>query len=149
MAPKDESWWKTLFPPADWLPEYQRPWLRSDIVAGITLAAYAIPVSLAYAGLAGLPPEVEIYGYLLGGLGYVVLGSSPQLAVGPTSAISLIVGGIIAQMAGDDAVRYGHIAILAGLTVALLWFLVVIYICLVFRFSQRFVQIAECLIRAN
>jgi MFS superfamily sulfate permease-like transporter len=74
-------------------------------VAGITLAAYAIPVSLAYAALAGLPPQVGIYGYLLGGLGYALFGSSRQLAVGPTSAISLMVGGTIAQMAGDDAVR--------------------------------------------
>lgn len=74
-------------------------------MAGITLAAYAIPVSLAYAALAGLPPQVGIYGYLLGGLGYALFGSSRQLAVGPTSAISLMVGGTIAQMAGDDAVR--------------------------------------------
>jgi high affinity sulfate transporter 1 len=120
MEQEDESWWKKLFPPAEWLPEYQLRWLRSDIVAGITLAAYAIPVSLAYAALAGLPPQVGIYGYLLGGLGYALFGSSRQLAVGPTSAISLMVGGTIAQMAGDDAVRYGQIATLAGLTVALL-----------------------------
>jgi high affinity sulfate transporter 1 len=120
MAQEDESWWKTLFPPAEWLPQYQLRWLRSDIIAGITLAAYAIPVSLAYAGLAGLPPQVGIYGYLLGGLGYALFGSSRQLAVGPTSAISLMVGGTIAQMAGNDALRYGQIATLAGLTVALL-----------------------------
>jgi len=77
--------WKALFPAAEWLPEYQLRWLRSDVVAGITLAAYAIPVSLAYAGLAGLPPQVGIYGYLLGGLGYALFGSSRQLAVGATS----------------------------------------------------------------
>jgi high affinity sulfate transporter 1 len=115
-----ESRWKTFLPAAQWLPEYQLPWLKSDVVAGITLAAYAIPVSLAYAGLAGLPPQVGIYGYLLGGLGYALFGSSRQLAVGPTSAISLMVGGTIAQMAGNDAVRYAQIAILAGFTVALL-----------------------------
>jgi SulP family sulfate permease len=117
---QDRKGWRALFPPAQWLPEYQPRWLRSDIVAGITLAAYAIPVSLAYAGLAGLPPQVGVYGYLLGGLGYALFGSSRQLAVGPTSAISLMVGGTIAHMAGDDAVRYGQIATLAALTVALL-----------------------------
>jgi SulP family sulfate permease len=110
--------WNVLVPPTQWLPEYQPHWLRSDIVAGITLAAYAIPVSLAYAGLAGLPPQVGIYGYLLGGLGYALFGSSRQLAVGPTSAISLMVGGTLAQMAGGDAVRYGQIATLAAFTVA-------------------------------
>ena len=46
----------------------------------MTLAAYAIPVSLAYAGLAGLPPQVGIYGYMLGGLGYALFGSSRELA---------------------------------------------------------------------
>ena len=48
---------------------YPIGWLSSDAVAGITLAAYAIPVSLAYATLAGLPPQVGVYGYLMGGLG--------------------------------------------------------------------------------
>ena len=49
--------WRAFFPPAQWLPAYRRAWLRNDAVAGITLAAYAIPVSLAYASLAGLPPQ--------------------------------------------------------------------------------------------
>ena len=58
--------WLSHFPPARWLAEYRAAWLPSDAVAGVTLAAYAIPVSLAYAGLAGLPPQVGIHGYLLG-----------------------------------------------------------------------------------
>ena len=112
--------WLSLFPPARWLAEYRADWLRSDVVAGVTLAAYAIPVSLAYAGLAGLPPQVGIYGYLLGGLGYALLGSSRQLAVGPTSAISLMIAGTVGAMAEGDALRYAQIASLAGFTVALL-----------------------------
>src|SRR5262245_37503855 len=110
-------WW---FPPARWLREYRADWLSSDAVAGMTLAAYAIPVSLAYAGLAGLPPQVGVYGYLLGGLGYALLGSSRQLAVGPTSAISLMVAGTVGAMAQGDATHYAQIASLAAFTVALL-----------------------------
>src|SRR5579872_5277679 len=106
----DWFWW---FPPAGWLVEYRPSWLLGDIVAGITLAAYAIPVSLAYAGLAGLPPQVGIYGYLLGGLGYALLGSSRQLAVGPTSAISLMIAGTVGAMAEGDVQRYAQIASLA------------------------------------
>ena len=79
--------------------------MASDVVAGATLAAYAIPVSLAYAGLAGLPPQAGIYGYLLGGLGYALLGSSRQLAIGPTSAISLMIAATVATMADGDAQR--------------------------------------------
>jgi len=102
------------------LREYRAAWVVSDCIAGVTLAAYAIPVSLAYSGLAGLPPQVGIYGYMLGGLGYALLGSSRQLAVGPTSAISLMIAGTVGAMAGGDAVRYAQIASLAGFTVALL-----------------------------
>jgi MFS superfamily sulfate permease-like transporter len=65
-----------MFPPTRWLAGYCRQWLVADLIAGITLSAYAIPVSLAYAGLAGLPPQVGLYGYLLGGLGYAFFGSS-------------------------------------------------------------------------
>src|SRR5215207_6488075 len=83
------------FPLPCWLAEYRTGWLSGDLVAGVTLAAYAIPVSLAYAGLAGLPPQVGVYGYMLGGLGYALLGSSRHLAVGPTSAISLMIAGAV------------------------------------------------------
>jgi high affinity sulfate transporter 1 len=114
------AWWRTVFPPAQWIPSYQISWLASDLVAGITLAAYAVPVSLAYATLAGLPPQVGVYGYLLGGLGYVLLGSSRHLAIGPTSAISLLVGASVATMAGGDPVLYVQIATLTGFMVALL-----------------------------
>jgi len=107
-------------PPVRWIGEYRYAWFPGDLIAGVTLAAYAIPVSMAYAGLAGLPPQVGIYGYLLGGLGYALLGSSRQLAIGPTSAISLMIAGTIGEMAGGDAVRYAQIASLAGFTVALL-----------------------------
>ena len=112
--------WKQIFPPLTWLAAYESSWLRHDAIAGVTLAAYAIPVSLAYAGLAGLPPQVGIYGYLLGGLGYALLGSSRQLAVGPTSAISLMMAGAVGALAGGDPMRYAQIASLAAFAVATL-----------------------------
>jgi len=112
--------WLSRLPPARWLAEYRVAWLPGDAIAGMTLAAYAIPVSLAYATLAGLPPQVGIYGYLLGGLGYALLGSSRQLAIGPTSAISLMIAGTVGAMADGDAQRYAQIASLAGFTVAAL-----------------------------
>src|SRR5436853_3119090 len=112
--------WLSYLPPTQWLAEYRPASLPFDIIAGITLAAYAIPVALAYATLAGLPPQVGIYGYLLGGLGYALFGSSRQLAIGPTSAISLMIAGTVAEMAGGDAAHYAEIASLAGFTLALL-----------------------------
>src|SRR6478736_6874542 len=108
------------FSPARWLGGYRLGWLPHDAVAGVTLAAYAIPVSLAYATLAGLPPQVGIYGYMLGGIGYALFGSSRQLAVGPTSAISLMIAGTVGGLAGGDAVRYAQIASLSAFAVAVL-----------------------------
>jgi high affinity sulfate transporter 1 len=101
-----------------WLSGYQARWLESDIIAGITLAAYAVPVSMAYASLAGLPPHYGIYCYLLGGLCYAVFGTSRQLAIGPTSAIALLVGSTLAGMAEGDPARWAQIAALTALVVA-------------------------------
>jgi len=116
--PAPATGWRAAFPPAQWLASYQGAWLAPDAVAGVTLAAYAIPVALAYATLAGLPPHYGIYCYLAGGLLYALFGSSRQLAVGPTSAISMLVGATIAGIAGGDPGRWADIAALTALVVA-------------------------------
>jgi SulP family sulfate permease len=105
----------TLFPITTWIKEYQTIDLKKDFIAGITLAAYGIPVSMAYATLAGLPPQYGIYGYLIGGLFYSILGTSKQLAIGPTSAISLLIGTTISEMAQGDVQRWADIASLTAL----------------------------------
>jgi high affinity sulfate transporter 1 len=112
------SRWRAAFPPAQWLPAYRPEWLGRDVVAGVTLAAYAIPVSLAYASLAGLPPQYGIYCYLAGGLAYALFGSSRHLAIGPTSAISMLVGVTVAGMAGGDPGRWVSIAALSAILMA-------------------------------
>ncbi|MGB5038236.1 MAG: SulP family inorganic anion transporter, partial [Blastocatellia bacterium] len=109
-----------MFPPRQWLPNYRLSWLGADVVAGVTLAAYAVPVSLAYAALAGVPPETGIYGYILGGIGYALFGSSKHLAVGPTSAISMLVGTTVAGLSMGDPSRHAQIASVAALTFAVL-----------------------------
>jgi high affinity sulfate transporter 1 len=117
MAETREKRWAFL-PIAGWLPHYQPAWLRFDVVAGITLAAYAVPVSLAYARLAGLPPQTGLYCYLLAGLGYAIFGTSRHLAVGPTSAISLLLGVSLAGLAAGDPARQAALAPLTALIVA-------------------------------
>src|SRR5262245_33623790 len=107
-----------LLPIADWLPRYRRGWLRFDLLAGATLAAYAVPVSLAYAGLAGLPPQTGLYCYLVAGLGYAVFGSSRHIAIGPTSAIALLLGVTLAPLSGGDPARHAALASLTALIVA-------------------------------
>ena len=117
-SPSKINRWKAIFPPAQWIPAYQAGWFRGDLFAGITLGAYAIPEGVAYATLAGLPPQVGIYGYLLGGLGYALFGSSRHLAIGPTSAISLMVGASVAPLAMGDPARFAQIATLSAFVAA-------------------------------
>lgn len=109
-----------FFPIFNWLKEYNVSTVKVDLIAGITLAAYGIPVAMAYATLAGLPPQYGIYGYLIGGLFYALLGSSKQLAIGPTSAISLVIGTTISSMANGDAQRWADIASLTALVFSFL-----------------------------
>jgi high affinity sulfate transporter 1 len=112
-----ETRWHFL-PIACWLPHYESAWLRFDLVAGITLAAYAVPQSLAYAGLAGVPAQMGLYCYLLAGLGYALFGSSRHLAIGPTSAIALLVGVTLSGLAGGDVARHAALASFTALLVA-------------------------------
>jgi len=110
-----------------WVPGYERSRLGPDVISGITLAAYAVPVSLAYASLAGLPPQAGLYCYLAGGIAYAVFGTSKQLAVGPTSAISILIGSAIGAMAAGDPAHQWQLAmfaaILAGFIGVIAWLL--------------------------
>jgi high affinity sulfate transporter 1 len=101
-----------------WLSGYTFYSFSSDTIAGITLTAYAIPVSLAYATLAGLPPQYGVFGYLLGGLFYAILGTGRQLAIGPTSAISMLIGTTLATISGGDPQRWLDLSSLTALVFA-------------------------------
>src|SRR3954468_17822970 len=72
-------------PIISWLPSYKRAWLSVDMLAAVTLAAFAVPESMAYAGLAGLPPQAGLYACMAAPILYALFGTSRQLAVGPTS----------------------------------------------------------------
>ena len=75
---------------------------RADVAAGITLAAYLLPAGLGDASLAGLPPEAGLYSCLFSRLVFWLFCSSRQTAITVTSAISLLVGASLAEIAGGD-----------------------------------------------
>jgi high affinity sulfate transporter 1 len=105
---------RSSLPAIVWLPQYNKHWLRTDVVAGLTLAAYAVPVSVAYASLAGLPPQAGLYCYLVGGAVYAAFGTSRQLAIGPTSAISILIGSVLGVLSNGDTLRQVHLAMTVG-----------------------------------
>ena len=115
-------------PVLEWLQAYKTAYLRWDIIAGLTLAFFVMPESLAYASLAGVPPQYGIYCCLAGGLLFALFTTSRQVAVGPTSAISLMIGSTVAVLSGGDTDRWIAIAGLTALLVAVL--------CLIAFFSN-------------
>jgi sulfate permease, SulP family len=113
---------------SDWAPGleqfrgYERGWLRGDVVAGVTVAAYLVPQVMAYATVAGLPPVVGLWAALVPLAVYAVLGSSRQLSVGPESTTALMTATALAPLAADDPGRYAALAAAAALVVGLMCF---------------------------
>src|SRR6516164_11010584 len=112
-----------LIPALGWLRAYDRSWLRSDVFAGITLAAYLLPAGLGDASLANLPPEAGLYACLFGGLVFWLFCSSRHTAITVTSAISLLIGASLGQIAGGDTARFEALAAGTALLVAVIAFL--------------------------
>ena len=110
-------------PALGWLRSYQPGWLRGDVVAGITLAAYLLPAGLGDASLANLPPQAGLYACLFGGLVFWLFCSSRHTAITVTSAISLLVGASLGEIAGGDTTRFGALAAGTALLVALIAFI--------------------------
>jgi MFS superfamily sulfate permease-like transporter len=110
-------------PALAWLRTYDRAWLRTDVTAGITLAAYLLPAAIGDASLAGLPPQAGLYACLFGGLVFWLFCSSKQTTVTVTSAISLLIGASLADMTGGDPTRHAALAACVALMVAAMAFI--------------------------
>jgi high affinity sulfate transporter 1 len=111
---------KLPVPALAWLRSYDRGWLRGDLVAGITLAAYLLPAGLGDASLANLPPEAGLYACLFGGVIFWLFCSSRHTVVTVTSAISLLVGSSLGGIAGGDTTRFGALAAGTALLVSVI-----------------------------
>ena len=104
---------KKLLP--DWLKQYQSTWLAGDVIAGAIVTVMLIPQSLAYAMLAGLPPQAGLYASLLPIFAYALFGSSMTLAVGPVAVASLMTATALAPLAIAGSVDYAALAVILAL----------------------------------
>lgn len=111
-------------PVAQWLPTYQRRFLRPDLIAGVSSWALVVPQAVAYGQIAGMPAQSGLASAFAGPLGYAALGTSRQLLVTPTSSSALVSASVVGGMAGGDAGRFvaltAVLAILTGIVLALL-----------------------------
>jgi sulfate permease, SulP family len=110
-------------PALAWLRTYDRSWLRGDVMAAITLAAYLLPSGLGDASLASLPPEAGLYACLFSGLVFWLFCSSRHTSITVTSAISLLVGASLGEIAGGNVSRFSALAAGTALLVALIAFI--------------------------
>lgn len=111
------SWLKRLVPALDWLAHYERKHLPGDALAGVIVAALLIPQGMAYALLAGLPPQIGLYASLLPLAVYALLGSSRFVAVGPVAMVSLLIAAGVGEMAEPGSARYLAFATATALVV--------------------------------
>ena len=114
--------WSAFAPGLDQFRGYQRSWLRRDVLAGLTVAAYLVPQVMAYATVAGLPPVVGLWAALVPLAVYAVLGSSRQLSVGPESTTALMTATALGPLAAGDPGRYAALAAAAALIVGAVCF---------------------------
>jgi high affinity sulfate transporter 1 len=115
----------SLRPPIlDWARGYHLGRFRADAMAGFAVAALAIPQSLGYATVAGVPVQVGLYSLIPAFIAYAVMGSSRVLVIGPVSTIAVLSGSIVAGMSHGDPVRAmmltAALAVVAGLALVLL-----------------------------
>ncbi|WUJ69531.1 SulP family inorganic anion transporter [Kribbella soli] len=107
-------------PGVETLRQYQRSWLRPDVVAGLTVAAYFVPQVMAYAELAGLPAVVGLWVALGPLVLYFLLGTSRLMSLGPESTTALLTATAIGPLAAGDPARYATLAAVLALLVGVI-----------------------------
>jgi len=99
------------------LGSYSAGRLRTDLVAGVTVAAVALPASMAYAELAGVPVSAGLYSLLLPVVAYALLGSAPRVVVGPVGPVALLVATAIAPLAAGGSAEYAALTAMLAILV--------------------------------
>jgi SulP family sulfate permease len=113
---------KSYLPILDWGRRYTRQTLTSDLVAALIVTIMLIPQSLAYALLAGLPPEVGLYASVLPLVAYAIFGTSSALAVGPVAVVSLMTAAAVGRIAAEGTADYASAAVLLAALSGLMLF---------------------------
>ncbi|MFC2053043.1 SulP family inorganic anion transporter [Chloroflexota bacterium] len=117
---KTKRTFKSFFPIVEWLPKYQTSWLRFDIIASLTVWALVVPEAMAYAGIAGMPPEYGLYAAPLALIGYAIFGTSRHLNVGPSSTVAALSFSVIVGLAAAGSDEFISLTIMLAILVGLL-----------------------------
>lgn len=116
----DGTGYSTIFPITRWLPRYNPSWFKKDIIAGFAIAAGSIPFGMAYATLAGLPPQYGLFASVIAPLIYCIFATSRQAVIGPCSVQAILIASVIGLIAYEDVSRYLALASCTALIVGIL-----------------------------
>jgi len=96
-----------FLPVIDWLPRYDRRWLRGDVTAGIAVTALIVPKNLGYAGIAGVPLQNGLYAAAAGAIVYALFCTSRHISTGPSSSLAAVAGGavLVTKLGGHEAAQ--------------------------------------------
>lgn len=111
---------KKYLPVLKWAPRYNKAAFSDDLLAAVIVTIMLIPQSLAYAMIAGLPPETGLYASIAPLVAYAVFGTSTALAVGPVAVISLMTAATVGDFVGRSGADYGTIALTLAFIVGLI-----------------------------
>jgi high affinity sulfate transporter 1 len=117
---KEKRTLKSFFPIVEWLPKYQGSWLRFDVIAALTVWALVVPEAMAYAGIAGMPPEYGLYAAPLALLGYAIFGTSKHLNVGPSSTVAALSFGVVIGLASSGSDEFISLTIMLAILTGIL-----------------------------
>jgi len=109
-----------VFPILGWLPGYEPEWLRADVIAGLTLWGILVPEAIAYAAMAGAPPEAGLYTLLGSLVVYAILGTTRQAASAPTSGSSIMMAAVVAPFLVTDPKELAELLVLLVLLVGII-----------------------------
>jgi high affinity sulfate transporter 1 len=120
-----------FMPVMTWLPSYDRSWFRSDLIAAVTVAAFAVPNLMAFSQLAGLPPQYGLYAGIGAGIGYFLFGTIKRLSMGPSASQAILVASVLGVLISredflseeDYLARYLALAIIASFLTGLIFLL--------------------------
>ena len=109
-----------VLPILGWLPSYESGWLRADVIAGLTLWGILVPEGIAYAAMAGAPPEAGLYTLLGSLVVYAILGTTRQVASAPTSGSSIMMAAVVSPFLVSDPKELAELLILLVLVVGII-----------------------------
>src|SRR3954466_1784443 len=121
-APTRDRW--RFIPMVGWIRSYERRWLRSDLIAGVTVAALIVPKNLGYAGIAGIPLQNGLYAAAAGAILYAIFGTCRQISMGPSSGLAAVAASAVATAGitapADIATFVAGLTLISGLLFLLL-----------------------------